>query len=39
VHSKQVIKKKLADKWIRKGISIGGAQLEYLKTYDGFSTI
>jgi len=29
----------LADKWIRKGISEGGAQMEYLRKYKGFSDI
>lgn len=30
---------KLADNWIRKGISQGGAQMEYLRKYKGFSEI
>ncbi|QJP35401.1 hypothetical protein F0365_13835 [Nonlabens sp. Ci31] len=30
---------KLADEWIRKGISEGGAQMEYLRKYKGFSDI
>lgn len=29
----------LADNWIRKGISQGGAQMEYLRKYKGFSKI
>ena len=29
----------LADKWIRKGIAEGGAQMEYLRKYKGFSDI
>ena len=29
----------LADKWIRKGIAQGGAQMEYLRKYEGFSQI
>jgi len=29
----------LADKWIRKGVSEGGAQMEYLRKYKGFSDI
>jgi hypothetical protein len=29
----------LADKWIRKGIAKGGAQMEYLRKYKGFSDI
>ncbi|TKD54570.1 hypothetical protein [Flavobacterium sp. ASW18X] len=29
----------LADKWIRKGIAEGGAQMEYLRKYKGFSEI
>jgi tetratricopeptide (TPR) repeat protein len=29
----------LADTWIRKGISQGGAQMEYLRKYKGFSEI
>lgn len=29
----------LADSWIRKGVSQGGAQMEYLRKYKGFSEI
>ena len=29
----------LADEWIRKGISKGGAQIEYLRKYKGFKNI
>lgn len=29
----------LADEWIRKGVSIGGAQKSYLETYKGFNNI
>lgn len=29
----------LADKWIRKGVSQGGAQMEYLRKYQGFKDI
>ncbi len=29
----------LADKWIRKGIAEGGAQMEYLRKYKGFNEI
>ncbi len=29
----------LADEWIRKGISVGGAQKSYLKNYKGFTEI
>ena len=29
----------LADKWIRKGISQGGAQMDYLRNFEGFSEI
>jgi hypothetical protein len=29
----------LADKWIRKGIAEGGAQMEYLRKYKGFGDI
>lgn len=32
-------KTELADTWIRKGIAKGGAQMEYLRKYDGFSEI
>ena len=30
---------KLADKWIRKGISLGGGQMDYLKKFEGFGEI
>jgi tetratricopeptide (TPR) repeat protein len=30
---------KIADKWIRKGIAQGGAQMDYLRKYRGFSEI
>ncbi|CAM4385831.1 hypothetical protein [Flavobacterium terrigena] len=30
---------KLAKKWIEKGVSEGGAQLDYLKNFEGFSEI
>ena len=30
---------KLADEWIRKGIAEGGAQMEYLRKYEGFIEI
>ncbi len=30
---------KLADEWIRKGIAKGGAQMEYLRKYKGFTEI
>lgn len=29
----------LADDWIRKGVSVGGAQISYLKSFEGFSEI
>ena len=29
----------LANKWIRKGIAEGGAQMKYLRKYEGFSNI
>ncbi|MGM1057477.1 MAG: tetratricopeptide repeat protein [Bacteroidota bacterium] len=29
----------LADYWIRKGVSVGGAQISYLKSFEGFSEI
>jgi uncharacterized protein YozE (UPF0346 family) len=29
----------LANEWIRKGVSVGGAPISYLKGYDGFSKI
>jgi hypothetical protein len=30
---------KLADEWIRKGVSVGGAQKSYLESYQGFAEI
>ena len=29
----------LANEWIRKGVSVGGADKDYLKSYDGFAEI